>query len=142
MFYFGELCNWNTFPSYKQGIDFTCFFVRKNYLKKNFAQIPYDSCQKTVIGNDVWIGVNCLIKDGITIADGAIIGMGAVVTKNVGPYEIWAGVPARKIRTRFDQSVIDQLLSLKWWEWPDALVEEYGAYFNDPETLIHIAKEN
>ena len=71
----------------------------------------------TVIGNDVWIGVEAMIMPGIHIADGAIIGSRALVTKNVGPYEIWGGNPARLIKKRFSDEDIQKLLEIKWWDW-------------------------
>ena len=71
-----------------------------------------------VIGNDVWIGYEAVIMAGVTIGDGAIIGARAVVTKDVPPYTIVGGVPAKKIRRRFSDDVIARLLELKWWDWP------------------------
>lgn len=71
-----------------------------------------------VIGNDVWIGYEAVVMAGVTIGDGAIIGARAVVTKDVPPYTIVGGVPARKIRRRFSDDVIARLLELKWWDWP------------------------
>lgn len=71
-----------------------------------------------VIGNDVWIGYEAVIMAGVTIGDGAIIGARAVVTKDVPPYTIVGGVPAREIRRRFSDDVIARLLELKWWDWP------------------------
>lgn len=71
-----------------------------------------------VIGNDVWIGYEAVIMAGVTIGDGAIIGARAVVTKDVPPYTIVGGVPARDIRRRFSDDVIARLLELKWWDWP------------------------
>ena len=72
--------------------------------------------KKVIIKNDVWIGANVVIMPGITIGNGAIIGAGAVVTKNVQDYEIVAGVPAKHIKFRFEQDIINKLLKLKWWE--------------------------
>ena len=72
-----------------------------------------------VIGNDVWIGDNVTILSGVTIADGACIGASSVVTKNVGLYEIWAGNPARYINRRFNQSEIELLEKIKWWNWEE-----------------------
>lgn len=70
----------------------------------------------TVIGNDVWIGENATILPGVHVGDGAIIGMNSVVGSDVSPYTIVAGNPARKIRQRFDNELIDLLLRLKWWD--------------------------
>ena len=71
----------------------------------------------TIIGNDVWIGAEALIMPGVQIADGAVIASRAVVTKNVGAYEIWGGNPARLIKKRFENEDITKLLQIKWWEW-------------------------
>lgn len=70
----------------------------------------------TVIGNDVWIGQNAVILPGVHIGDGAIIGANSVVGSNVEPYTIVAGNPARSIRKRFDDELIDLLLSFRWWD--------------------------
>jgi len=69
------------------------------------------------IGNDVWMGFEALIMSGITIGDGAVIGARAVVTRNVDPYAIVGGNPAEKIRKRFDDKTIKDLLEIKWWDW-------------------------
>jgi virginiamycin A acetyltransferase len=82
----------------------------------DYASMP--SKGDTVIGNDVWIGYDATIMPGVTIGDGAIIGAKAVVAKNVEPYEVVAGNPARVIRKRFPQETVDVLLEIKWWEWP------------------------
>lgn len=71
-----------------------------------------------VIGNDVWIGYEAVIMAGVTIGDGAIIGTRAVVTKDVPPYTIVGGVPAKQIRKRFSEKKIADLLEVKWWDWP------------------------
>lgn len=78
-------------------------------------QYPYKG--DTVIGNDVWIGHRAVIMAGVTIGDGAIIGAYAVVTKNVAPYAIVGGNPAKEIRKRFSDKVVEQLLNIKWWNW-------------------------
>lgn len=69
------------------------------------------------IGNDVWVGVNVTILRGVTIGDGAIVAAGAVVTKDVAPYTIVGGVPARPIRQRFDDATVERLLASRWWEF-------------------------
>ena len=71
----------------------------------------------TIIVNDVWLGAESLIMPGIKIADGAVIAARAVVTKNIGPYEIWGGNPARFIKKRFLDEDIAKLLQIKWWDW-------------------------
>jgi acetyltransferase-like isoleucine patch superfamily enzyme len=76
------------------------------------------------IGNDVWIGTRALILSGVRIGDGAIVGAGSVVTKNVPPYAIVGGVPAAIIRKRFSDEVITRLLQVSWWNWPLAKIRE------------------
>lgn len=90
--------------------------------------------KKIVIGNDVWIASNACILRGVTIADGAVIGAGAVVNRNVGPYEVWAGVPAKKIGQRFPDSVVERLLNLAWWEFPENVLRQNIDLFNDDLT--------
>lgn len=78
----------------------------------------WDNKGDIVIGNDVWIGYEAVIMPGVHIGDGAIVGTRAVVTKNVPPYTIVGGVPAREIRRRFDQETVESLERLQWWDWP------------------------
>lgn len=78
-----------------------------------------------VIGNDVWIGYEAVILAGVTIGDGAIIGTRAVVTKDVPPYTIVGGVPAKPIRKRFPDDTIAALLALRWWDWPEERIAEH-----------------
>jgi acetyltransferase-like isoleucine patch superfamily enzyme len=77
-----------------------------------------------IIGNDVWIGHEAVIFSGVTIGDGAVIGARAVVTKDVDPYTIVAGNPARFVRKRFDDATIQRLLELQWWNWPHQRVRD------------------
>lgn len=105
-------------------------------VRKKLASHAFEPHKTTYIGNDVWIGGNCLIKGGIHIADGAVIGMGAVVIQDVGPYEIWAGNPARFIRKRFDDQTITALLSIKWWDWSDEMLIKRGNLINDVDAFV------
>jgi phosphonate metabolism protein (transferase hexapeptide repeat family) len=76
------------------------------------------------IGNDVWLGHGTTIMPGVKIGHGAIVGSGAVVTKDIGPYEIAVGVPAKVIKKRFDDQTIAKLLEIRWWDWERASLEE------------------
>ena len=117
------------------------FYKGKNVLRANFSDNAFEEFKRTKIGNDVWIGSNVLIKGGVSIGDGAIIGMGSVVTHDVPPYEIWAGNPARCIRKRFDDAIIDELLKLQWWTWDEEKLQKYGSYFDDPKKLLEELKQ-
>ena len=72
-----------------------------------------------MVGNDVWIGYEAVVLAGVTIGDGAIIGSRAVVTKDVPPYTIVGGIPAKPIRRRFDDAAIEKLEALRWWDWDE-----------------------
>ena len=84
----------------------------------------WDNKGDIVIGNDVWIGYEAVIMAGVHIGDGAIIGTRAVVTKDVPPYAIVGGIPAKKIRSRFDDETIELLQQLKWWDWEPAKISK------------------
>lgn len=83
----------------------------------------WDNKGDIVIGNDVWIGYEAVILSGVTVGDGAIVGARAVVTKDVPPYTIVAGVPAHPIRKRFDEEVIAKLQALRWWDWDEEKIK-------------------
>ena len=84
----------------------------------------WDNKGDIIIGNDVWIGFEAVILSGVTIGDGAIIGTRAVVTKDVPPYTIVGGVPAKPIRKRFSGDVISELLKLQWWDWSENRIKK------------------
>ena len=92
-------------------------FYEEWELEKSNITTAWDNKGDIVIGNDVWIGYEAVIMAGVHIGDGAIIAARAVVTKDVPPYTIVGGTPAKEIRKRFDAEVIQQLLILKWWNW-------------------------
>ena len=95
---------------------FPIFFDEWELDAKNICD-AWDNKGDTVIGNDVWIGYEAVIMSGVRIGDGAIIGTRAVVTKDVPPYTIVGGVPAKPIRKRFDDAAVQKLETLRWWDW-------------------------
>ena len=102
----------------------------------------WDNRGDIVIGNDVWIGYEAVILAGVTIGDGAVIGARAVVTKDVPPYTIAGGVPARPIRKRFSDETADALLRLQWWDWPLERISEgiQSIQHGDLEKLVDLAQ--
>ena len=97
---------------------FPLFFEEWNLEKKDVTK-SWDNKGNIIIGNDVWIGYEAVILAGVTIGDGAIIGTRAVVTKDVPPYTIVGGVPAKPIKKRFSEEIISKLLDIQWWNWSD-----------------------
>jgi len=117
------------------------FHKWENIMKKNFARHEFEIFKRTSIGNDVWIGNRVMIKAGVKIADGAVVGMGSIVTKDIGPYEIWAGNPAKLIRKRFDDGTITILEDMKWWEWNDEKIELSSSIMTDVAKFIEMRNE-
>ncbi|MDO4356400.1 MAG: CatB-related O-acetyltransferase [Clostridia bacterium] len=112
------------------------FHRRDNILKTSFDATDFNPYSRTRIGNDVLIGYGAMLRAGVHIGDGAAIGMGSVVTKDVGPYEVWAGNPARRIRPRFEADEVDQLMRIRWWEWPDELIRARAKDFHDVRRFV------
>lgn len=98
-----------------------------NNKAKNFSGHP-STKGDVIIGNDVWIGQEALILSGVNIGDGAVIAARSVVTKDVPPYAIVAGNPARIMKMRFNQEIINDLVDIKWWDWPEKKIEEAWIY--------------
>ena len=92
--------------------------------------IDYDEAPISHIGNDVWIGTRAIIMDGVNIGDGAIIAAGAVVTKDVPPFAIVGGVPAKIIKYRFPEDMINRLEKIQWWNLPDEKITEVVDLFH------------
>ena len=111
-----SLASLSTYP-------FPLFFEEWELEKKDVAK-SWDNKGDIIIGNDVWIGYEAVILAGVTIGNGAIIGARAVVTKDVPPYTIVGGVPAKPIKKRFDNKTISELLDIQWWNWPDETIAQ------------------
>ncbi len=119
------------------GFNGICYSNSEHYFM-NEQVVPYadpENKRFCCIGNDVWIGKGAKIKCGVKIGDGAIVGAYAVVTKDVPPYAIVGGVPARLIRYRFGEEDIKWLQELQWWNKDKEWLEKYGGYFYDIKEL-------
>ena len=109
---------------------------------KNPEQVTHNEywdLEPVEIGNDVWIGDGVFIKNGVKIGDGAVLGARAVVTKDVPPYAIVVGAPAKIIKYRFDEKTIKELLELKWWELDDEIIKRIP--YDNIENAIKFLKE-
>ena len=97
---------------------FPIFWGEEWGIDKSEEASAWDNRGDIVVGNDVWIGYEAVVMAGVTIGDGAIVASRAVVTRDVPPYAIVGGVPAKVIKYRFDPATVESLLAIKWWEWP------------------------
>lgn len=102
------------------------YYSRFSFRDKNSKSDDHDRYEDSLeIGNDVWIGAGAVILRGITIGDGAVIGANAVVTKDIPPYGIAVGNPAKVIKYRFSKKIINELLELEWWKLSDNILKRY-----------------
>lgn len=106
-------------------------FFEECDLPKSEVATAWDNKGDIVIGNDVWIGYDAVIMAGVTIGDGAIIGTRAVVAKDVEPYSIVGGIPAKEIRKRFSPDIIARLRKLQWWNWPPEKIQSIIQYIQN-----------
>lgn len=112
------------------------FYSGRDSISKKFAEYKRPPGKRITIGHDVWIAEGCIIKEGVTIGTGAVIGMGSVVTKDIPPYGIAVGNPARVIRYRFDEKTIQDLLESEWWNLDDAEIQKIAQYIVEPARFI------
>jgi acetyltransferase-like isoleucine patch superfamily enzyme len=113
------------------------FYSGHDSIKVKFAEHKRKPSKRTIIGNDVWIGDRVIIKQGVNVGHGAVIGMGSVVTKDVEPYSIVAGSPAREIRKRFDEKTIEKLKSVEWWNFSEKKLRSVACYFNNVNEFLN-----
>jgi len=117
------------------------FYAGRDSVKAKFSEHPLAKPPEVHIGNDVWIGRSAIVLGGITIGDGAVIGAGSVVTKNVPAYAIVAGNPARIIRYRFEEKIIRELEAIQWWLFPEDRLRELGECFNDVARFLSVVRD-
>lgn len=116
--------------------------VKNSGTNVKFAIEKLPPVKTTIIGNDVWIGEGAMIKQGVTIGNGAVIGAMAMVTKDVPPYAIVAGIPAKIIKYRFDENTIKELQKIEWWNFDDEKLREVGKNVRNPELLSNKISSN
>ena len=117
------------------------FYKGRDSVKTKFSEFERENEKRTIIGNDVWIGARVMLKQGVTIGNGAIIGMGSVVTKDVAPYSIVAGCPAKEIRKRFDPLIIERMLLSEWWKMPEEKLKNAAKFIKNPEVFLKFIEE-
>lgn len=110
--------------------------IQKTYSDKDY----FEPFKETMVGNDVWIGVGVKIIDGCNIGTGSIIGAGAVVTKDVPPYAIVAGVPAKIMRYRFEPKICQELLESAWWDFSEEQLKMLASKFRNPIDFLNSIK--
>ena len=101
-----------------------------------------ETLPRTFINADVWIGQGVMIKAGVTIGVGAVIGAASIVTKDIAPYTIVAGIPCRQIRQRFEEDIIKRLIKSEWWEKSDKQLEPISELFVDPAKLLEALEKS
>ncbi|QTH64627.1 CatB-related O-acetyltransferase [Psychrosphaera ytuae] len=112
------------------------FYRGRDSIKFKAVEIERPETKKTIIKNDVWIGRNVLIKQGVTIGNGAVVGMGSIVTKDVPDYAIVVGSPAKVIKYRFNQQLIEDILESKWWELADEELQKVSKNADKPQLFL------
>lgn len=110
--------------------------VKHSFPKTRLYREVLPPRKTTIIGNDVWIGHGVSIKEGVRVGDGAVLAMGCVVTKDVPPFAIVGGVPAKVIKYRFDSQTIEDLIQTKWWNLSDKALKMAAYYIKDPKAFI------
>lgn len=112
------------------------FYAGRDSVAKKFTEFERRSPLRTEIGADVWIGYRAIVMQGVRVGPGAVIGAGSVVTRDVEPYSICGGSPARHIRYRFDDELRRRLVESAWWDKPDSVLEQCAHAIRDPEAFL------
>ncbi len=139
----GKFCSISSFVKFGLGFHPTHLvsthpaFYSNNHPFKTFVNdVSFVKNERIVVGNDVWIGESVTIMGGVQIGDGAIVATGAVVTKDVEPYTVVGGVPARHIKYRIDKNLINEIRATKWWDKKEEWLEKNHELFIDPKEFL------
>jgi acetyltransferase-like isoleucine patch superfamily enzyme len=117
------------------------FYNNRDSVKTKYSKYEREPHPRTYVGNDVWIGDGVYIKPGVRIGNGSVIGMGSIVTKDVPPYTIVAGNPAKIIRNRFSEEIVEKLLKSEWWNLPPDVLEKAAKEIKNPIEFLKIVVE-
>jgi acetyltransferase-like isoleucine patch superfamily enzyme len=118
------------------------FYSGRDSIKKKFSNFQIETPKQTIIGNDVWIGRSAIIISGVNIGNGAVVGAGSIVTKDVPNYAIVVGNPARIIRYRFSEHTIRKLEKISWWELDDFKINEVSHTITNVDDFISALNKN
>jgi acetyltransferase-like isoleucine patch superfamily enzyme len=117
-------------------------FYKKSNMTNRWSK-PIDFHSESIkIGSDVWIGMEAMVLDGVTIGHGAVVGARAVVTKNIPPYAVAVGMPAKIIKYRFPPKIIERLLEVAWWDLPETEIDKKIAFFRRENIDLEFINEN
>ncbi len=121
--------------------DHTMVTTHPFFIDPEFGGIIEEPCEMAqrdapVIGNDVWIGINSIVMRGVTIGDGAVVAANSVVTRDVPPYSIVGGAPARHLKERFSADIVRDLQSIRWWDWDDEKLRANAELFQETKAFV------
>jgi acetyltransferase-like isoleucine patch superfamily enzyme len=117
------------------------FYEGRDSVEAKFSTHAREPVRRVRVGHDVWIGRSAIVLPGVEIGSGAVVGAGAVVTKDVAPYAVVAGNPARLLRYRFSEPTVARLAATAWWDRDDETLKRLGPWFNDVEGFLEVAEK-
>lgn len=114
------------------------FYAGRDSVKMKYSEHIRPDPARTILGHDIWIGERAIIRQGVQIGTGAVVGMGSVVTRDVEPYAVVAGTPARVIRYRFPVETINRLLASEWWACDDEAIRRAAVHIKEPHLFLEV----
>ena len=116
------------------------FYEGRDSVKAKFSQHSREPVRRVTIGHDVWVARSAIVLPGVAVGDGAVVGAGSLVTKAVPPYAIVVGNPARIIRYRFPEAIVNRLASVRWWDLDEQALGQLGPLVKDVEAFLEVAE--